>query len=177
MIFTSSFSVWVIILFKKFQYLLQNLKQTLYTNLHPFSNNVVLTYMQVKYLITEYFQISPCHLLPHHFHLFHLSTCYNHQIHCYYYYYFKQLSFRSINKIFCYSSVLFFSSMNFDLHYFPSLFFFFFLPFRATLMAHGSSQAKGQIRAAAPGLCHCHINPGSEPNLQRTPQLTAMLDP
>ena len=31
-------------------------------------------------------------------------------------------------------------------------FFFFFLLFRATLIAYGSSQARGQIRAIAAGL-------------------------
>ena len=34
----------------------------------------------------------------------------------------------------------------------PSIFFFFFLVFRATLSAYGSSQARGQNRAAAAGL-------------------------
>ena len=39
-----------------------------------------------------------------------------------------------------------------------------------------SSQLKGQIRAAAAGLYHSHSNLGSEPHLQPTLQLTAMLD-
>ena len=37
-------------------------------------------------------------------------------------------------------------------------------------MAHGGSQARGQIRAAAAGLHHRHSNAGSEPCLQCTPQ-------
>ena len=38
-------------------------------------------------------------------------------------------------------------------------------------MAYGSYQARGQIRAAAAGLCHSHSNAISEL------QLVAMLDP
>ena len=49
-------------------------------------------------------------------------------------------------------------------HYTHELFFFFCF-FRATLMAYGSSQARGQIRAAAAGLHHNHSNVGSEPYL------------
>ena len=52
---------------------------------------------------------------------------------------------------------------------------FFF--FRATLSAYASSQARGQIEAAAASLCHSHSNTGSELGLQPTLQLTAMLDP
>ena len=48
------------------------------------------------------------------------------------------------------------------------LFFFF--------SAYGGSQARGQIRAAAAGLCHSHSNAGLEPRLQSTPQLMAMPD-
>lgn len=36
--------------------------------------------------------------------------------------------------------------------------FFFFLLFRATPVAYGSSQARGRIGAAAAGLCHSHSN-------------------
>ena len=46
----------------------------------------------------------------------------------------------------------------------PSLFFSFFL-FRAAPSVYGSSQARGQIRAAAAGLHHSHSNAGSEPHL------------
>ena len=41
-------------------------------------------------------------------------------------------------------------------------------------MAHGSSQARGQIGATAAGLHHSHSNEGSEPCLQPTLQLTEM---
>ena len=54
--------------------------------------------------------------------------------------------------------------------------FFFFSLFRATLMAHGGSQARGGIRAVAATLCHSHSHAGSKPRLQPT-QLTAMPDP
>ena len=57
------------------------------------------------------------------------------------------------------------------------IFYFCFLLFRATLTAHGSSQAKGWIRAAAASLHHSHSNTGYKPCLWTTPQFTAMLDP
>ena len=53
----------------------------------------------------------------------------------------------------------------------------FFGSFRATPVAYGISQARGQIRATAAGLHHIHSNVGSEPCLQPTPQLTATSDP
>ena len=56
-------------------------------------------------------------------------------------------------------------------------FFFFFIFLRATVAAHGSSQARGQIRAAAAGLPHSHSDTVSEPPLRFTPQLTATPDP
>ena len=65
-------------------------------------------------------------------------------------------------------------------HMLLSLFFFFFFVFylfRATPTAYGDLQARGQIGAAAAGLCHSHSNAGSEPRLRPTPQLTAMTDP
>ena len=43
--------------------------------------------------------------------------------------------------------------------------------------AYGSSQARGQIRAAASGLHHSHSNARSEPHLKPTPQLVATPDP
>ena len=55
--------------------------------------------------------------------------------------------------------------------------FILFLLFRATPVAYGNSQARGQIRAIAAGLHHSHSNAGSELCLQPTPQLMAMLDP
>ena len=44
-------------------------------------------------------------------------------------------------------------------------------------MAHEGSQARGRIRVIATGLHHSHSSLGSEPHLQPTPQLMAMLDP
>ena len=52
-------------------------------------------------------------------------------------------------------------------------FFFFF--FRAANAAHGSSQARDQIRAAAAGLCHSQSNTRSKLRLWPTPQLTGSL--
>ena len=57
------------------------------------------------------------------------------------------------------------------------VFFFFFLFFRAALVAYGNSQARGQIGASAAGLRHSQNNAGSEPHLRPTPPLTAMTDP
>ena len=56
-------------------------------------------------------------------------------------------------------------------------FFFSFLLFRAKLSAYGGSQTRGQIIATADGLCHRHINAGSKPPLQPTPQPMVTLDP
>ena len=55
--------------------------------------------------------------------------------------------------------------------------FFYFCFFRATLVAHGGSQARGQIGAGVAGLHHSHSNVRSKLCLPPTPQLTAMLDP
>ena len=52
----------------------------------------------------------------------------------------------------------------------------FFL-FRAAPTAYGSSQARGQIGAAAVNLRDSHRKVGFKPHLQPTPQLTATLDP
>ena len=49
--------------------------------------------------------------------------------------------------------------------------------FRATLVAYGSSQARGQVGATAADLCHSQSNVGSELRVQPTPQLTATPDP
>ena len=61
-----------------------------------------------------------------------------------------------------------------------TLFWFGFLcvcvcPFRAVPMARGSSQARGQIGAAAANLHHSYVE--SELSLPPTPQLRATLDP
>ena len=45
--------------------------------------------------------------------------------------------------------------------------------FRATPTAHGSSQARGRIRAIDAGLRHSQENMGSKLTLQPTPQLVA----
>ena len=55
---------------------------------------------------------------------------------------------------------------------FQCLFFF-----KATPVAHGGSQARSQIRAAAAGLHHSHSDVGSKPRLRPTPQLRATPDP
>ena len=48
-------------------------------------------------------------------------------------------------------------------------FYFLFLFFRATPEVYGSFQVRGQIEAAAAGLCHSHGNAESEPHLGPTP--------
>ena len=55
--------------------------------------------------------------------------------------------------------------------------FFFFLLFRATPAAYGSSQARGGIGTAAAGLYHSHGSTGSKLHLRPTPQLRATLAP
>ena len=62
--------------------------------------------------------------------------------------------------------------------YLVYLFIFCLFAFsRAAPVAYGGSQARGLIRAIAARLCHSHSNNRSEPHLQPTPQLMAMLDP
>ena len=48
--------------------------------------------------------------------------------------------------------------------------------FRAAPVAHGSSQAGGQIGIAAVSLHHRHSNAGSKLRLRPTPQLMTMWD-
>ena len=55
--------------------------------------------------------------------------------------------------------------------------FYFIYFFRATSEVYGSSQARGQIGAAAASSRHSHSNIRSESHLQPTPQLVAMPDP
>ena len=50
--------------------------------------------------------------------------------------------------------------------------FFFFLLFRATCVAYGSSPARRQIRAAAADLCHSHSHSHTTSHPIRTPSLT-----
>ena len=59
-------------------------------------------------------------------------------------------------------------------HYY--YYYYYYLLFRATPAAYGNFQDKGRVRATATSLHHSH-NKGSEPCLQPTPQLMAMLDP
>ena len=56
-------------------------------------------------------------------------------------------------------------------------FVLFCLLCRAEGAANGSSQARGQIRAAAASLCHSLSYAGSKLHLQYTPQLMATPDP
>ena len=56
-------------------------------------------------------------------------------------------------------------------------FFVFFFFFRASLTAHGSFQARGQIRTTAVSLHHSHSNMESKLHLRPTPQLRATPDP
>ena len=63
--------------------------------------------------------------------------------------------------------------LQLDSFHFILLFWFF----RASPMAHGGSQARGQIRATGIGLSHSHSNTRFEPHLRPPPQLTATLDP
>ena len=55
--------------------------------------------------------------------------------------------------------------------------FLFLFSLKATGAAYGSSQARGQIGAAAASLHHSHSNTRSELHLQPMPQLTATPDP
>ena len=57
------------------------------------------------------------------------------------------------------------------------VFFFFFLSFRAALMAYGGSQARDLVGTVAVGIRHSHSNLGSKLHLRLTPQLTAVPDP
>ena len=72
------------------------------------------------------------------------------------------------------------AAMNMRVHvsFFVCLVFVFclFAFSRATPAAYGGSQARGPVGAVVAGLRQSHSNTGSEPRLQPTPQLTAMLD-
>ena len=56
------------------------------------------------------------------------------------------------------------------LYFIYFILFYFIWLFRATPLAHGSSQARGQIGAIAAGLYHSHSNSRSMPHLQPAPQ-------
>ena len=72
---------------------------------------------------------------------------------------------------------VFLGEMSMQPHPLIFLFFFFFVfcLFRTAPMAYGVSQARGLIRATTSSLCQNHSKAISEPRLQPTPQLTAML--
>ena len=57
------------------------------------------------------------------------------------------------------------------------MFCFFFFLFSAAPAAYGSSQARGQIRTTAAGLCHSHSYARSKMRLRPTLQRVAMPDP
>ena len=65
--------------------------------------------------------------------------------------------------------------MNQECFLFFILFIFCF--FRGIPVAYGGAQARGRIGATAAGLHHSHSNARSEPCVQPTPELMAMLDP
>ena len=71
----------------------------------------------------------------------------------------------------------FLNQLYFNKNFLFYLFFSLFAFSRATPMAYGGCQARGQIGAEAAGLCQSHNNSGSKLRLQPRPQLTAMLDP
>ena len=88
-------------------------------------------------------------------------------------------TFRSLlylEFIFVYESSQGFNFLSFPYRFFSSFLFFSFL-FRVIPVAYGSSQARGQIRAAAASLHHNQGNARSEPHLRPPPQLLATLDP
>ena len=71
-------------------------------------------------------------------------------------------------KILCITLVpqflcLFLSLMLFETSIMILFYFIIIIFFRATVAAYGSSQARGQIGAAADGLRHSRSNTGSEP--------------
>ena len=100
------------------------------------------------------------HFMPHDYHLCFLFMSHD------YHYVFKSLFFTLLTPcIHIHHSFHLFSDKQFF------FFFFFFCLFafsRATATAHGGSQARGLIRAAATGLSHNHSNSGSEPSLRPT---------
>ena len=69
------------------------------------------------------------------------------------------MSIGSFGKVVGYKVQLYFYVGN------KEMIIFFSLLFRATPAAYGSSQARGQIRAAATGLHHSHSNSRSKPRL------------
>ena len=64
-----------------------------------------------------------------------------------------------------------------NVFFFFFFFFFVFCPFRDAPEAYGGFKAMGLIGAVATGLRQSHSNARSEPRLQPSPRLTAVLDP
>ena len=62
-------------------------------------------------------------------------------------------------------------------YYYYYHYYYYYFAFQGCTSAYGRSQARGRIGVAAASLHHSHSNAGSEPSLQLTPQLTAMLHP
>ena len=63
------------------------------------------------------------------------------------------------------------------MYVFIYLFYLLFCLLRAAPAAHGGSQARGPVGAAAASLLHSHSDMRSELCLQLTPQLMAIPDP
>ena len=76
-------------------------------------------------------------------------------------------AFVSLVLNFVFFNVIFLSGSSFKIFFY----FFVFFVFRATPLAYGISQARGQIGAVTDGLRHSHTR--SKPSLQTTPQLMA----
>ena len=77
------------------------------------------------------------------------------------------------------SQYLFCKEVHCVLFYFLFIYLFIYCLFvfsRASLAAHGGSQARGQIGAVAAGLRQSHSNVGSEPSLPPPPKLRATPD-
>ena len=72
---------------------------------------------------------------------------------------------------------IFITAKNLGLLFFFFFFFFTFCLFRAVPVAHGGSEAKGQIGPTATGLHHSQSNVGFKLHLRPTPQLMATPDP
>ena len=82
--------------------------------------------------------------------------------------------FRDLYLTFVYEGVHFYLSYN-DFYFIYYYYYFVFLSFLGPLPRH--VEVPRQMGAVAAGLHESHSNVGSEPCLQPTPQITAMLDP
>ena len=84
--------------------------------------------------------------------------------------------FKQVALIYASKQIALLMSQSKAVFSFPFFLVFLFV-FRAAPKAYGGSQARGQIRATAAGLCHSHSKSGSEPHLRPSPVLTAVPDP